>query len=101
VIILGGKDFASATTVLRWMAPLPFITSVSAVASLQILLPNGKSREFNTVLISGGIFGAIAVWPFAYFGGAVGAAQFLILTETAICLAVWILAVRTLRERRI
>ena len=99
VSIVGGSSFIPAAKVLKWMSPLPFVVCMSSVASLQVLLPDGKVSQFNRVLIVAGAISFAAVWPFVNLGAEFGAAQCLLLTEILVCVAMWRFAVPTVLRK--
>jgi len=101
VELVAGEGHAAAAQVLRWMSPLPLVVSLSSIASLQVLLPNHRMREFNGMLIAGGVLGLVGVWAFIDAAQAVGVAVFLLLIETVIALGMGAFAFRALRDRRL
>ena len=95
--LAAGEDFAQSVTVLRWLAPLPLVVYISQIASLQILLTHRKDRQFNLILLSGGVFGLAASWKFISAAHDIGAAQFLLCVEVLICVAMWVAAAHILK----
>ncbi|MDM0075153.1 oligosaccharide flippase family protein [Variovorax sp. J2P1-59] len=99
VNLVGGQSFVPATSVLKWMSPLPFVVSMSSIASLQILLPNQKIKQFNGVLMMAGAVSLASIWPFVQLGAELGAAQCLLLTELLVCAAMWRFAILTVLRK--
>jgi PST family polysaccharide transporter len=74
VITLAGEQFRPSIAVLRWLAPLPFIISLSNILGIQIMLPNHKTRAFNWILGVAGFLSLCAISPLIFWKGAEGAA---------------------------
>lgn len=81
VLLLGGSSFIDAARVLQWLAPLPFIVGLSNILGMQILLPGGKKRAFNTILISAGTLSICMVVPLLLWKGAQGGAIDILIVE--------------------
>lgn len=87
VALLGGEDFGPAASVLRILSSLPLIVGLSNVFGVQIMLPNGRTREFNTILGLAAALGLIAIWPLSHSFGALGAAVSVVGVELFVTLA--------------
>lgn len=81
VLILGGHEFAPAAAVLKWLAVLPLVMSLSNIMGVQIMLPNGMNAAFNRVVGAGAAFGILIVVPMIHWRAAEGAAAATVLTE--------------------
>jgi O-antigen/teichoic acid export membrane protein len=81
VLILGGPSFSDAAAVLRWLSMLPLIIGLSNIFGVQVMLPNGLNRIFNSILIAASIISLIVVWPLVRHNGASGAAQTILVIE--------------------
>lgn len=81
VLFLGGSDFAPAAQVLRWLAPLPLVLGLSNVMGVQIMLPHGLNRAFNTILASAAVISLLLIRPMAQYHSALGVAQTVLLIE--------------------
>lgn len=81
VLILGGPEFTSAIPVLRWLAAVPLCVGLSNLFGVQIMLPRGKIRAFNTILISAAVLGVAMIFPMASWRGAEGAAMTILIVE--------------------
>jgi PST family polysaccharide transporter len=87
VILLAGEQFRPAITVLKWLAPLPFVISLSNIFGVQILLPNQKTKAFNRVLSVAGALSLVMILPLILWKGAEGAAINTFITECFVTLA--------------
>lgn len=73
VLLMGGDDFVPAIVALKWLAPLPFVISLSNILGIQIMIPNQKTYAFNRILGFCGLFSLVMVFPLIYWGGYIGA----------------------------
>ena len=87
IFILGGAAFSSSVTILKWLAILPLIVSLSNIFGVQIMLPNQLNRSFNFILVGAGVISLGCIWPFAKYNGGVGASQTILITELFVTLA--------------
>lgn len=97
ISVIGGAGYASAVIVLRYLAALPLIVSVSSVAALQVLLPNDRQGQFNRGLRLASILALVLVWPLCKAYGDIGAALVWLVVESFICLYMWYFAAAVLR----
>ncbi|MGQ4274348.1 oligosaccharide flippase family protein [Terrihabitans sp. B22-R8] len=93
VRIVGGPDFAASGEVLRYLALLPVIMSFSTFIGLQIILPNGRNRAFNIILVTAGMLSLLLVIPLVRWKGEIGAAITLCIVEgyVSVAMAVYLL----------
>lgn len=93
VRLFGGAEFAPATEILRWLAPLPLIIGLSNLFAVQIMLPFGLQRRFYGIIMLAALVCVIGLWPMVRWNGAVGAAQLLLIVESLVTVsmgvAVW------------
>jgi O-antigen/teichoic acid export membrane protein len=82
-----GATFAPAISVLRWLAPLPFIVALSNVFGLHTMIPMGMKRSFTAILLAGGFLNILLLIVLAGRFGAVGAAASVSITECLITIA--------------
>jgi PST family polysaccharide transporter len=73
VIVLAGEDFRPAIQVLRWLAPLPFVISLSNIFGIQIMLPNNRTKAFNRILGMAGALSLCMIYPLILWNQAEGA----------------------------
>lgn len=73
-IFLGGVEFSEASTYLRWLAPIPFVSTISSFIIYQILVPSGESRYFLLWSCIVLVLNLILIYPFVQLFGGVGAA---------------------------
>jgi PST family polysaccharide transporter len=81
VLLMGGESFAPAITALKWLAPLPFVISISNILGIQIMIPNQRKDAFNRILFFGGLFSLVMILPLIYWGGYIGASINTLITE--------------------
>jgi PST family polysaccharide transporter len=88
---LAGPGFAPAVPVLRVMAALPLVLSVTYSAGLQWLLPLGRDRDVNRIILSGGILNLAAAFLLAPRFGAMGMAMSVLSAELLVAASmVWV-----------
>jgi PST family polysaccharide transporter len=87
IILLAGDQFSKAASVLRWLAPLPFIISLSNLFGIQIMLPNRFTQAFNRILLAAGTMSLCMIVPFIQWKGAEGASINTFLTESFVTLS--------------
>jgi O-antigen/teichoic acid export membrane protein len=92
IMFAGGPAFLKATTLLRWLSPLPLVISISQIASVQVLLPARKHFQFNLVLLVGGVLGLSTSWVFIKLFEARGAVWFMLVVEVLVCVGMWTFA---------
>jgi O-antigen/teichoic acid export membrane protein len=91
VSLLMGPAFEPSIAVLRWMAFVPFIVSLSNVFGIQLMLPLGMTRAFSRIVMGSAAFNLLLFVPLALHSGAVGGATALLLTEVGVTIAMgWI-----------
>jgi PST family polysaccharide transporter len=86
VILMGGESFRPAIAVLRWLAPLPFVISLSNILGIQIMLPNQKTHEFNKILGISGALSLFMITPLIYWQNYIGASINTLITESVVTL---------------
>lgn len=87
VSLLMGPAFGPSIGVLRWMAFVPFVVSLSNVFGIQLMLPLGMTTAFSRILMGSAAFNLAAFIPLALHWGATGAAVAMLMTETAVTAA--------------
>lgn len=90
ILLFGGAAFLPSIAILKLMALLPLILSLSNIFGVQIMLPNNLTRSFNFILIGASVISLILIWPLSKFYGATGAAQTILVTEAFVTLAMGI-----------
>lgn len=81
VNILLGKGYEQSVLLLRILAFLPFIISLSNVFGIQTMLVLGMKKQFNRVLLSAAIVNTVIVLPMIYFYQAIGVSISMTITE--------------------
>ena len=95
VRLLMGPAFEPSIEVLRWMAFVPFIVSVSNVFGIQLMLPLGMTQAFSRVVMGSAALNLALFVPLALHSGAAGGATALLLTEVGVTVAMgWIVSRR-------
>jgi PST family polysaccharide transporter len=91
--LLAGPNFAPAVPVLRLYSILPLMLSITYSVGLQWLLPLGRDRVVNRIIIGGGCLNLILSCILAPHLGAIGMAMSVLLSELYVCTnmvrAVW------------
>jgi O-antigen/teichoic acid export membrane protein len=95
VILLSGEQFRPAIMVLKWLAPLPFVVSLSNIFGVQIMLPNHKTKAFNRILVGAGALSLVLIVPLIEWKSAVGAAinVFIIECFVTLTMALYLLTI--------
>jgi PST family polysaccharide transporter len=60
--LMTGSDFLPAVTVLRILAPLPLLLSVTYSVGLQWLLPFGEDAVVNRIILTAGALNLVIAW---------------------------------------
>ncbi|MCE9950347.1 flippase [Hafnia paralvei] len=79
-----GEKYEASVSVLRWMAFLPFVISLSNIFGVQTMLTHNYKKEFSRILIICGVFNLIIIFPFVHFLKQDGAAISVLLTEIGV-----------------
>jgi PST family polysaccharide transporter len=90
VHLLLGTQFEKSIVMLRILAMLPFIISLSNVFGIQTMLPFGMQKEFSHILIGSAILNTCLVFPFIYFWGGKGVCIAMLITETFVTARMWL-----------
>jgi O-antigen/teichoic acid export membrane protein len=72
--ILAGPHFLGSVSVLRVLAPIPFLVGMGNVFGVQLLLPLGMKKVFSRILIAAAVLDILIVVPLSWRFGAVGTA---------------------------
>ena len=93
VKIILGSNYEPSISVIRIMAPLPFLVAASNVFGIQIMLPFGKDKAFMVILFSAGILNIISALLLTPIWQASGMAGAVLLTESfvTITMLIWLL----------
>lgn len=89
VNILLGAGYEQSVLLLRILAFLPFIISLSNIFGIQTMLVFSMKKQFNRVLISAAILNTVIVLPMIYFYQAVGVSISMTITETFVTLTMY------------
>ncbi|MEO1660400.1 MAG: oligosaccharide flippase family protein, partial [Pseudomonadota bacterium] len=87
VLLLAGNEFANSATLLKILAPAPFLVCASNLLGMQLLIPNGFGRLFNRVVTSVAVGSALSAFLLIYSFGAKGGAVSVVVTELVIAVA--------------
>lgn len=90
VRIILGVNFAPSVTVLRILAPLPFLVAGSIVLGVLWMLPLGLDRQFNKVVIAGGALNLGLAVILAPRFAQLGVASASVITEAALTLTLYV-----------
>lgn len=89
VDILLGAGYEQSVLLLRILAFLPFIISLSNIFGIQTMLVFGMKKQFNKVLLSAAIVNTVIVLPMIYFYQAIGVSVSMTITETFVTLSMY------------
>lgn len=89
VDILLGAGYEQSILLLRILAFLPFIISLSNIFGIQTMLVFGMKKQFNKVLLSAAIVNTVIVLPMIYFYQAIGVSISMTITETFVTLSMY------------
>ena len=89
VDILLGAGYEQSILLLRILAFLPFIISLSNIFGIQTMLVFGMKKQFNKVLLSAAIVNTIIVLPMIYFYQAIGVSVSMTITEIFVTLSMY------------
>lgn len=81
VDILLGAGYEQSVLLLRILAFLPFIISLSNIFGIQTMLVFGMKKQFNKILLSAAVINTIIVLPMIYFYQAIGVSISMTITE--------------------
>lgn len=90
VDILLGTGYEQSILLLRILAFLPFIISLSNIFGIQTMLVFGMKKQFNKVLLSAAIVNTVIVLPMIYFYQAIGVSISMTITEIFVTLSMYI-----------
>lgn len=90
VDILLGEGYEQSVLLLRILAFLPFIISLSNIFGIQTMLVFGMKKQFNKVLLSAAIVNTVIVLPMIYFYQAIGVSVSMTITEIFVTLSMYI-----------
>lgn len=89
VDVLLGAGYEQSVLLLRILAFLPFIISLSNIFGIQTMLVFGMKKQFNKVLLSAAIVNTVIVLPMIYFYQAIGVSVSMTITETFVTLSMY------------
>lgn len=81
MVLFGGAGFARGAEAMQWLAWAPLLVAFSSLMGEQLMLPRGMRRPFTVILAAAFSVGLLAMRPMVGHGGAVGAAQLVLLVE--------------------
>lgn len=86
IFILGGGDFSAATATLKWLAPTPFLITLSSFCTHQIIIPAQKSNVYHAATFAVLCLAVLAVFPFIQWGQSTGAAILVVILELVLAI---------------
>lgn len=95
VILLAGEQFRPAVAVLHWLAPLPFVISLSNIFGVQVMLPNQKTVAFNRILSAVGALSLMLIYPLIEWHGAIGASINTLIAESVVTISMGVYLLKT------
>jgi PST family polysaccharide transporter len=94
VVLLGGEGFRSASSILLWLSPLPFLVGISTFLGMQVLLPAKKYKAYYSIYWVGGALSITLSVPFVRYIGAQGAAMTTLFSELFIATMIFVYLIR-------
>lgn len=89
VKLLLGNGYEQSVLLLRIMALLPVIISLSNVFGVQTMLVFGMQKAFSKILIMAAVLNTCIVFPLIYFFEGVGVSVSITVTECLVTVAMW------------
>ena len=89
VELLLGNGYEKSVLLLRIMAFLPLVISLSNIFGVQTMLVFGMQKSFSTILIMASVLNTCIVFPLIYFFEGVGVSVSIIVTECFVTIAMW------------
>lgn len=99
VRVLLGPEFEPAVPVLRILALLSLVVAFNLVLGILWLLPLGRDRSFNTIVIGGAALNALLIALLVPRYGSLGMAGAVVLAEVAVFMGLLFVCRDTLRVR--
>lgn len=96
VEIILGTGYQQSVTLLKIMAFLPVIITISNIYGIQILIPLGYANVFSRILVCAAIINLILIFPLAYFYQDIGISICVVIVESFVTLA----SVKTVKETK-
>ena len=87
VEIILGAGYQQSVLLLRIMAFLPVIITVSNIYGIQILIPLGYANAFSRILVCAAIINLILIFPLVYFYQDIGISVCAVIVESFVTLA--------------
>ena len=94
VRIVGGEAFSQAVPVLRLMAPLPFIISLSNIFGIQTMIPMRMDRHLTFVVTTAACLGVASMFVLSSLLGLEGAGLTVLLVEIFVAVTMGIILQR-------
>ena len=89
VKLLLGSGYEQSVMLLRIMAFLPFVISLSNIFGVQTMLVFGMQKAFSRILLMAAVFNTCVVLPMIYFYGDVGVTITISMTECFVTFMMW------------
>lgn len=87
--ILLGTGYEASVVLLRVLAFLPFVVSLSNIFGIQTMLAFGLQKEFSRILLLAAILNTCIVLPLIYLFQGLGVCVSITLTESFVTFAMW------------
>jgi PST family polysaccharide transporter len=86
-LLFFGHGALGSVPIIRWIAPLPLLITMNTTLGVQTMVTLGLDKQFSRILILAGIVNAVLAVPLILAFAAQGAGACVLITETAIVLA--------------
>lgn len=87
--VLLGNGYKQSVLMLRIMAFLPFIISLSNIFGIQTMLVFGMQKEFSRIIMLAAIINTILVLPLIYIYMGIGVCVSMLITESIVTTSMW------------
>ena len=90
-LLLFGPAAEGSIAPLRWISMLPFILTISSVLAIQTMIPFGMERQLSRVYVTAGLGNLVPLIVLIHYFGATGAGASILVVETAVVAAMWLI----------
>jgi PST family polysaccharide transporter len=91
VQLLLGDEFRQAVPILRILAALAPIVALSNALGVLWMLPLGLDRDFNKIIIAGGLMNLALVGVLVPLWSSIGMAVSVVMTELSVAISMWLI----------
>ncbi|MDE9481665.1 flippase [Xenorhabdus bovienii] len=85
-----GSEYSESINVLRWLAFVPFIVSLSNIFGIQTMLSHNYKKQFSNILMICGAISILLAFPMIYIFNKDGSAISILISESLVTLSMYI-----------